>query len=392
MKGIGSYIRVFLALSWTLVVCFAVVSCKQEGVFKVEGSIASAEGDTLYLEHRGLAGIVKLDSVVLKGEGKFSLKQPAPANPEFYQLRLGNQVAVFAVDSAETLHVTADGEELYHSFNVKDSPTNDRLRRVDELTLQAANAITELENRHKAGSIDDMVFIERLDSLLMAYKEQASNLILGNPSGAAAYYTVFQKINDYLIFDPYNKQDYAMFGAVATSWDRYYPDTERTKHLYDFAMNALQTRRQQERQEALFENIPFEEGTGLPDIVLRGVNGEQVALSSLKGKIVLIDFVVYNADFSPVHNINLNTLYSRYNSRGLEIYQISFDSDEHFWKTSASNLPWTTVRDPMSVNSPLLATYNVREIPTAFIVDREGDIATRVEDYDKLAAEIEKVL
>lgn len=392
MKGIGSYIRVCLTLSWTLVVCFAIVSCKQEEVFKVEGSIASAEGDTLYLEHRGLAGIVMLDSVVLKGEGKFSLKQPAPANPEFYQLRLRDQVAVFAVDSAETLRVTADGEKLYHSFNVKDSPTNDRLRRVDELTLQAAGAITELENQHQAGSIDDMVFIEQLDSLLMAYKEQASNLILGNPSGAAAYYTVFQKINDYLIFDPYNKQDYAMFGAVATSWDRYYPDTERTKHLHDFAMNALQTRRQQERQAALFENIPFEEGTGLPDIVLREVNGEQVALSSLKGKIVLIDFVVYNADFSPVHNINLNTLYSRYNSRGLEIYQISFDSDEHFWKTSASNLPWTTVRDPMSVNSSLLATYNVREIPTAFIIDREGDIAARVEDYDKLAAEIEKVL
>ncbi len=392
MKGIGSYFRVFFTLTWTLVVCFAVVSCKQEGVFKVEGSIASAEGDTLYLEHRGLASVVTLDSVVLKAEGKFSMKQPAPANPEFYQLRLRNQVAVFAVDSTETLRVTADGDKLYHSFMVEDSPTNDRLKRVDELTLQAAGAISELENRHDMGSIDDMAFIEQLDSLLMAYKEQASKLILGNPSGAAAYYAVFQKINDYLIFDPYNKQDYAMFGAVATSWNRYYPDTERTKHLYDFAMNALQTRRQQERQAALFENIPFEEGTGLPDIVLRGVDGKQIALSSLEGKVVLLDFVVYNAEFSPVHNINLNTLYTRYKARGLEIYQVSFDSDEHFWKTSASNLPWITVRDPMSVNSSLLAIYNVREIPTAFIIDRNGDITARVEDYDTLAAEIEKVL
>lgn len=392
MKGIGSYFRVFFTLTWTLVVCFAVVSCKQEGVFKVEGSIASAEGDTLYLEHRGLASVVTLDSVVLKAEGKFSMKQPAPANPEFYQLRLRNQVAVFAVDSTETLRVTADGDKLYHSFMVEDSPTNDRLKRVDELTLQAAGAISELENRHDMGSIDDMAFIKQLDSLLMAYKEQASKLILGNPSGAAAYYAVFQKINEYLIFDPYNKQDYAMFGAVATSWNRYYPDTERTKHLYDFTMNALQTRRQQERQAALFENIPFEEGTGLPDIVLRGVDGKQIALSSLEGKVVLLDFVVYNAEFSPVHNINLNTLYTRYKARGLEIYQISFDSDEHFWKTSASNLPWITVRDPMSVNSSLLAIYNVREIPTAFIIDRNGDITARVEDYDTLAAEIEKVL
>lgn len=377
----------------TLIVASVVLfSCKQGEVFKVEGNIQAAAGDTLYLEHRGLAGIKVLDSVVLKADGKFSIKQPAPANPEFYQLRLRDQVAVFAVDSNETLRVAADGNNLYPSFVVEDSPTNDQLKRVDALTSRAASTITDLENQHEAKSIDDMVFIEQLDSLLVNYKEQVTRLILGNPSGAAAYYAVFQKINDYLIFDPYNKQDYAMFGAVATSWNRYYPDTERTKHLHDFTMNALRTRRQQEQQAALLENIPIEEGTGLPDIVLRGVNGERVALSSLKGKVVVLDFVVYNAEFSPAHNIRLNTLYTRYQARGLEIYQISFDSDEHFWKTSAANLPWITVRDPLSVNTSLLSTYNVREIPTAFIIDREGDIVARIEEYGRLADELEKLL
>jgi|SRR5690554_2737985 len=367
-------------------------SCKRGDVFSVTGNIEGAEGDTLYLDHRGLGGVVTLDSVVLKAGGRFSMKQPAPANPEFYQLRLRDQVAVFAVDSAETLRVTADGSNLYHSFAVEDSPSNDRMKRVDALTAQTATAISGLENQHEAKLIDDMAFIEQLDSLLVDYKEQVSRLILGNPSGAAAYYAVFQKINDYLIFDPYNKQDYPMFGAVATSWSRYYPDTGRTKHLYDFTMNALRTRRQQERQAALLENIPIEEGSGLPDIVLRGVNGERVALSSLKGKVVVLDFVVYNADFSPAHNIRLNTVYARYHARGMEIYQVSFDSDEHFWKTSAANLPWITVRDPLSVNTSLLATYNVREIPTAFIIDREGDIVARVEEYGRLADELEKLL
>lgn len=377
----------------TLIVASVVLfSCKQGEVFKVEGNIQAAAGDTLYLEHRGLAGIKVLDSVVLKADGKFSIKQPAPANPEFYQLRLRDQVAVFAVDSSETLRVAADGNNLYPSFVVEDSPTNDQLKRVDALTSRAASTITDLENQHEAKSIDDMVFIEQLDSLLVNYKEQVTRLILGNPSGAAAYYAVFQKINDYLIFDPYNKQDYAMFGAVATSWNRYYPDTERTKHLHDFTMNALRTRRQQEQQAALLENIPIEEGTGLPDIVLRGVNGERVALSSLKGKVVVLDFVVYNADFSPAHNIRLNTVYARYHARGMEIYQVSFDSDEHFWKTSAANLPWITVRDPLSVNTSLLSTYNVREIPTAFIIDREGDIVARIEEYGRLADELEKLL
>ena len=74
------------------------------------------------------------------------------------------------------------------------------------------------------------------------------------------------------------------------------------------------------------------------------------------------------------------------------IYQVSFDSDEHFWKTSANNLPWVTVRDPRSVNTTILSTYNVREIPTGFIIDKEGDIVARVSDYSKLPEQLSKVL
>ena len=179
-----------------------------------------------------------------------------------------------------------------------------------------------------------------------------------------------------------------MFGAVATSWNQYYPGTERTKHLYDFTLNALQTRRKQAEQAELFDNIPVEEVFGLPDITLSTVDGTKVSLSSLKGKVVLLDFVVYNAEFSPKHNIDLNNLYAKYRSRGFEIYQVSFDSDLHFWKTSAANLPWVTVRDPQSVNASLLATYNVREIPTAFLIDRQGDVVARIENYDQLSVEL----
>lgn len=369
--------------------CFA---CEKGDSFRVEGYVTAAEGDTLYLEHRALAGTELLDSVVLKSDGAFAFRQPAPVNPEFYQLRLGKQTAAFAVDSVETLEVEADGSDLYRSFRVKNSPVNDQLKRVDALVEQTARKITELENQHKAGTMDDITFLTQLDTTLIDYKAEITPIIIGSPSGAAAYYAVFQKINDYLIFDPFNRQDYSMFGAVATSWNRYYPDTERSKHLYEFTMNALKTRRQQEQQAKLLENAPLETGSGLPDIVLQEVSGDKVALSSLKGKVVLLDFVVYNADFSPKHNIELNNLYRQYRSRGLEIYQISFDSDEHFWKTAADNLPWITVRDPQSVNARLLSMYNVREIPTAFIINREGDVVARIEEYAQLSEELNKVL
>lgn len=383
-------IRRFAVL--TLIIGCVFVSCKKGDIFSVEGNIQSAEGDTLYLEHRGLAGIVLLDSAILNDKGSFKFKEPAPKNPEFYQLRIRNKVVAFAVDSVESLRVTADASNLYGSFTVEDSYSNDQLRKVDDMRMKTEQEINSLEKLHTAKEIDDITFLNSLDSVLTLYKKEISNLIIGNPSSAAAYYAVFQKINDYLIFDPYDKKDYPMFGAVATSWNRCYPETERTTHLYNFTVNALQTRRQLEKQEELFQNITVETESGLPDISLPGVNGERISLSSLKGKVVLLDFVVYSADFSPKHNIDLNSLYQRYNSRGFEIYQVSFDSNEHFWKTSADNLPWVTVRDPRSVSTPLLSLYNVREIPTSFIIDREGDLIGRVEDYSQLSEQLDKVL
>jgi peroxiredoxin len=367
-------------------------NCSRGDQFTVEGNITNAEGDTLYLEQRALAGVVLLDSAVLNEKGGFRFRQPAPPNPEFFQLRLGTQTAAFAVDSSETLRVTADGADLYRSFKVKESPTNDQLRQVDRLVIETTMALRQLEEEHKAGSIDDMAFINQLDTALLNYKREITKLILGNPSGAAAYYALFQKINNFLIFDPYTRQDYPMFGAVATSWKHYYPDTERTRHLYEFTMNALKVRRQQEQRTELLENAIPETGTGLPDIQLPAVNGEKVALSSLKGNVVLLDFTVYSADFSPRRNMDLNGIYERYKMSGFEIYQISFDSDEHFWKTAASNLPWITVRDPQSVSSRLLPMYNVREIPTAFILDREGDVVARIEAFEQLESELKKLL
>jgi peroxiredoxin len=388
--SVKTVIRRFAVL--TLIIGGVFVSCKKGDMFSVEGNIQSAEGDTLYLEHRGLAGIVLLDSAILNDKGSFKFKEPAPKNPEFYQLRIRNKVVAFAVDSVESLRVTADASNLYGSFTVEDSYSNDQLRKVDDMRMKTEQEINSLEKLHTAKEIDDITFLNSLDSVLTLYKKEISNLIIGNPSSAAAYYAVFQKINDYLIFDPYDKKDYPMFGAVATSWNRYYPETERTTHLYNFTVNALQTRRQLEKQEELFQNITVETESGLPDISLPGVNGERISLSSLKGKVVLLDFVVYSADFSPKHNIDLNSLYQRYNSRGFEIYQVSFDSNEHFWKTSADNLPWVTVRDPRSVSTPLLSLYNVREIPTSFIIDREGDLIGRVEDYSQLSEQLDKVL
>jgi len=364
-------------------------ACKSDGKkFKIKGDFASADGKTVYLEKRDLAGIQLLDSAQLNEKGAFSFSAPAPENPDFYQLRIDDQPAVFAVDSNETLQVKADAADFIPSFTVEESPVNDRIRQVNEQQRLVSQKIKDIDAAHRSKAIDDLTYLNDVDSALNVYKSFASKLILENPSSAAAYYALFQKVDNYLIFDPYDRRDYSMFGAVATSWSQYYPETPRTKHLCNFTIAALKSRRQQE----LLKNVPVRESNSLPDIELPDVNNGKIALSSLKGKAVILDFTVYKSEFSPEHNLALNKIYSAQKSKGLEIYQISFDSDEHFWKNAALNVPWIAVRDPQTVYSTLFGLYNVRNLPTVFVLNRNGDVVARVEDYSKLQAEINKVL
>lgn len=367
-------------------------SCdSKEKTFRVQGEITSAEDQTLYLEHRGLGAIELLDSTKLNKQGKFNFNEKAPENPEFYQLRLGDQKIVFAVDSLETVEIKADASDLFTTYTIESSSHNDQIKEVIKRQRAVEKDIAELTAQHKLKEIDDVTFMADLDSILSVYKTYASKLILGNPSAAVAYYAVFQKIDDYLIFDPYDKKDYAMFGAVATSWNRYYPNTPRTKHLYDFTMNALRARKQQEKQNEFLSSVTVEEAE-MPDVSLPNAKGGKVNLSSLKGQYVLLDFTAYKADFSLQHNTLMQRIYDQFNSKGLAIYQISFDSDAHFWKNAAVNFPWIAVHDAHSINSELLKRYNIRELPTAYLLNKEGDLIKRIDNFGNLEKDIAQLL
>ena len=377
-----------------VLISLLLASCRQSDRFQIEGRIVEADNKWLYFEHKGLADPVPLDSILLNEEGEFRFRSELLGNPEFYQLRLDDQLIMVTPDSGEIIRLEADASDLWQTLSIEGSYSSLQIREVERLTRLAAEALKSYQRESFENRPGAEGSIERLDSTLLSYKSAMSNIIIGNPSSAAAYYALFQKLEGYPVFDPYDRGDYAMYGAVATSWHSRYPDSERSKHLYEFTMNALRVRRSDEKRREWLEDLPKRAaiGSGLPDIVLKGVRGEEKSLSSLVGKVVLLDFVIYNADFSPLHNIALKNLHDRYAERGFEIYQISLDPDEHFWKVSAGNLPWIGVRDPKSINSKLLSLWNVQELPTGFIIDRKGDIVVRVTDYGDLPEKLKGLL
>ena len=78
--------------------------------------------------------------------------------------------------------------------------------------------------------------------------------------------------------------------------------------------------------------------------------------------------------------------------QGLEIYQVSLDADEHYWKTAADNLPWVCVRDGNGVYSTNVAVYNVRQAPSIFLINRNNELKLRGEDIKDLEAAVKSLL
>ena len=371
----------------------ALGACNSGPQFEITGSVSGADGKMLYLEASALEGIVPLDSVKLKGDGTFTFRQARPASPEFYRLRLDDKVINLSIDSTETVKVTAPAGQFDTGYQVEGSANCEKIK---ELTLKQAGLqddANQLASEAQAGSLPMGIYQERLAQMLKKYKDDVKiNYIFAAPNTASAYFALFQKLNNYLIFDPLNsKDDVKCFAAVATSLNNRYPEADRTKNLYNIVIKGMKNTRAP-RQEVV--EIPEErvQETGVIDIDLRDLRGASHKLTDLKGKVVLLDFTVYQSAVSASHNYMLRDLYDKYASRGLEIYQVSLDADEHYWKTIASNLPWTCVRDAAGVYSTTVSLYGIQSLPSVFLINRANELKARGETIKDLEAAVRELL
>ena len=380
-------------VTFAALAALTITACSSGPKFQVNGDVSGADGKMLYLEASGLEGIVPLDSVKLKGEGTFSFKQPRPESPEFYRLRIDDKIINFSVDSIETIQIKAPYVDFSTTYTVEGSENSNKIK---ELTLKQIRLQKEVDNllaSLRSNGIGHDVFEDSLATLLNNYKEDVKvNYIFAAPNTAAAYFALFQKLNNYLIFDPLNnKDDVKCFAAVATSLNNAFPHAVRSKNLYNIVIKGMKNTRQPQTKALEIPQDKIVE-TGIIDIALRDVKGNVRKLTDLKGKVVLLDFSVFQSPAGAPHNLMLRELYNEYAKQGLEIYQVSLDADEHYWKTAADNLPWVCVRDGNGVYPTNVAVYNVRQVPSIFLINRNNELKLRGEDIKDLEAAVKSLL
>ena len=362
--------------------------------FHINGNITEAKDSMLYLENISLDGPVAIDSVKLGEDGSFVFEENAKDSvcPDFYRLRIAGQTINLSIDSTETISVKAAYPSMSYQYTVDGSDNCNTIKELSLKQMNLQNLINDIAKNPNIGVDSADVIIDRA---IHAYKQDIkSNYIFKAPMKASSYYALFQTLQvgrtNTLIFNPRNnKEDVKVFAAVAPSWDTYYPNAERGKNLHNIAIQGMKDIRIIESQMAAQQiDASKVQVNGVIELSLQDNKGITRRLTDLKGKVVLLDFHLFAGEQSTKRIMMLREIYNKYHAAGLEIYQVSVDPDEHFWKTSTAALPWISVRDEKGQS---VAKYNIQSIPTFFLIDRSNTLRARdvqIKDLDTAIKEL----
>lgn len=361
----------YLSIAVVAVIATMLWSCGDTNNWTVKGSVEGADSTTLLLEAPGINGWYVLDSVHLDKDGDFEFIQPAVGYPEIFRLNVNNHKIYFPVDSIETITYKGYASAIDSAYTLEGSSSAEKMAYVDKkiASIVAEKGELALES----------------DSLL---KRELSEIILSDNEGLLSYYIINKRVGNIPIFDVNNKRDLRIIGAVANKFSQIRPKDSRTQSLKKMFIENRNI-----SMVGVNDTIHVAQ-TALFDICLYDNKGTLHSLNDVasKGNVTILNFTLYQSEQSPAYNIILNEIYEANKSLGLEIYQVSVDKNESLWKESAKNLPWITVYNSPNDGAKNLINYNVNILPALFVIDRNGDLAERVDDITKLKSVIKKYL
>lgn len=383
-----------ITLALAVAAMAGVTSCNEKK-FHIDGTITGAADSTLYFENMGLDGAVKIDSAKLSEDGTFAFEGTAPTAPEFYRLRIAGQFINIAVDSTETINIKAQYPQMATQYEVSGS---EDCQRIKELSLMQSSLQAQVNAIARNPELGAQVVADSVSRIVEAYKTRVkTEYIFKAPMKASSYFALFQTIyaggQPVLLFNPRtSEQDIKVFGAVATSWDTFYPNEKRGENLHNIAIEGMKDvrylRSQQQAEEIEASKVNT---SGILDFTLTDNTGAARSLSSLKGNVVLLDFHLFADQNSMKRIMSLRELYNKYHAQGFQIYQVAIDGDEHFWKTQTAALPWISTRVDDNTSS-VLQLYNVQQVPTFFLLNRSCNVVKRDAQIKDIDAEIKALL
>ncbi|MBR6750120.1 MAG: DUF4369 domain-containing protein [Bacteroidaceae bacterium] len=371
----------------TIAIATMFVACDNSPKFTIEGNITNADSMVLYLENITKSNPIIVDSAILNAKGAYKFRQAVPSQAQFYRLRLGKHSINLVADTVAHIVCNSDAAQFSTGYTIEGSDDCSIMREVD----LAGSRLKGIVNQALKSDSEDVR--QAASDSVKSYKKRMTDLILQAPASPVAYYILMQRVNGLPIFDTFDKADNRIIAAAATAHEVYATDAPRTEILRNIALQGMATNRPQ-REHTIEVDADKVDELNFIDIALYDLAGNQRKLSDVAAekRVVLLDFTAYALDYSPAYNIQLNNIYETYRNKGLEIYQVSFDTELSRWQTVADNLPWVCVHDADNIYSTLIPLYDVQSLPTCYIIVDNGERFMRPTDVDDLKQKLAQIL
>lgn len=360
--------RLYKIILLVFVAALSLAGCSRNDV-RISGRFVGLNSKMVYLEHLSASGQSIVDSIALAEDGAyhFHIKEVG-ATPALYNVMYGSERIPLLVSRGERITLDAMGSALAN-YTVSGSYESELLRKFNKPYLEGQLELYKtMQGYHDADEQTRQQLAQRYRTIYNLVKRNQISFIIEHKEYLASVYALYQRLSGEHYLSGADS-DLIYYRTVADAVSKRYPTSPFLLTLSnDIA-----------RMEARISLINSIEVRNCPELKGRDMYGNEVKLSSLEGNIILVDFWSAEVGNSNAFNAELKEIYEEYESQGFRVYQVSADTSKAAWITAVQEqqLPWISVCDFMGEASPMLRAYNVRKLPSNFLIDRKGNIIAK---------------
>ncbi len=339
------------------VLCAIISSCSNQNKSgSIKGKLKNFNSTFVYLEKIGESGDEVIDSVKVNGKGEFELANPAK-EIDYFILKVDSSNSVFLVlHPGEKVELTGDSHSLENSYTVsgsKDSELLQKLRSYDRLLGDSLNTVYA-SVRNSDRILSDSIGMELQGYYTRTMEEFSKNLIKENLTSIVSL-SATKFLNQ--------QAELGLMQELEKNLTEILPNN---RYVKDFKSLI-----------AGLSKLPA--GSLAPEISLNSPEGKTIKLSSLKGKIVLIDFWASWCAPCRRENPMIVEAYNQLKGKDFEIYGVSLDNNVAAWKNAINQdkISWIQVSDLKRWDSEVAKAYQIEAIPTNVLIDREGRVIAK---------------
>lgn len=338
--------------------------------YEITGTLKNNPSKSVKLEKLGLQQVTTIDSSAVDEKGNFSMS--GVSEKGFYRIKVDDKIYwLFLLENAE-YKVDIDLARQDDAFKITGPKDNDEfqvaMKSMNNVQRELQTARYKYLMGQQMGAPADSLAVAEAEFKAVASKMEKICLE-GAKNAKSAFVALFYVTNTPI--DQYPKENL----AVIERMEKELPNSSYTKDIRKIYDQYKQQSETAAMQQQAAEDIGI--GKPAPEIDLKTPDGKSIKLSSLKGKVVLLDFWASWCGPCRMEMPNVVAAYNKYKDKGFTVYSVSLDKDANAWKNSIKTLGMTwenQVSDLKFWQCEAAMRYGVNGIPAAFLLDKNGII------------------